>query len=414
MNMRRLLLSVLLAAPLLLADDDFYLKPGDRVVFYGDSITDQRLYTTFTETFVLTRFPTLDVSFTHSGWGGDRVGGGGGGPIDLRLERDVFPYRPTVVTIMLGMNDGSYRAFDQTLFDNYSRGFEHIVQSLKEHLPGVRITAIEPSPYDDITREPLFPGGYNAVLARYSQYLRELAKKEHLQDADLNTPVVENLHRANARDPQNAAKLLPDRVHPAPAGHLLMSEALLKAWNAPALVSSVSIDAAEGKVADSKKAAVTNVKTEGGLSWDALENSLPMALDFKDRLLRLALDSSDYLDALDREELKVSGLKPGRYALKIDDVTAGTWSADELSQGVNLAPIDTPMLRQALDVHALTLQRTNVHNFRWRNMQVPMAKDNFASKEKAMADLDQLDTEIAAKQRLAAQPRTHHFELAAQ
>src|SRR3954469_15911565 len=87
------------------ADDKaFYLKPGDRVVFYGDSITDQRLYTTFTETFIVTRFPTLDVSFTHSGWGGDRVGGGGGGPVDLRLERDVFPYRPTVVTIMLGMN----------------------------------------------------------------------------------------------------------------------------------------------------------------------------------------------------------------------------------------------------------------------------------------------------------------------
>ena len=35
----------------------FYLKDGDRVVFYGDSITDQRLYTTFTETFVVTRFP---------------------------------------------------------------------------------------------------------------------------------------------------------------------------------------------------------------------------------------------------------------------------------------------------------------------------------------------------------------------
>jgi hypothetical protein len=32
------------------ADRAFHLKDGDRVVFYGDSITDQRLYTTFTET----------------------------------------------------------------------------------------------------------------------------------------------------------------------------------------------------------------------------------------------------------------------------------------------------------------------------------------------------------------------------
>jgi hypothetical protein len=34
------------------AQGQFQLKEGDRVVFYGDSITDQRLYTTFTETYV--------------------------------------------------------------------------------------------------------------------------------------------------------------------------------------------------------------------------------------------------------------------------------------------------------------------------------------------------------------------------
>src|SRR5512136_1333551 len=98
----------LLATPLL-AQNNFYLKSGDRVVFYGDSITEQRLYTTFVETFVVTRFPQWKVDFVHSGWGGDRVTGGGGGPIDLRLHRDVLAYRPTVMTIMLGMNDGSYR-----------------------------------------------------------------------------------------------------------------------------------------------------------------------------------------------------------------------------------------------------------------------------------------------------------------
>ena len=52
-------LACLSAAPLTWAQGDFYLKDGDRVVFYGDSITEQRLYTTYTETYVVTRFPQL-------------------------------------------------------------------------------------------------------------------------------------------------------------------------------------------------------------------------------------------------------------------------------------------------------------------------------------------------------------------
>ena len=35
----------------------FYLKPGDRVCFYGDSITEQRFYGVDVETYVRTRFP---------------------------------------------------------------------------------------------------------------------------------------------------------------------------------------------------------------------------------------------------------------------------------------------------------------------------------------------------------------------
>src|SRR5881394_2064677 len=187
--------------------ETFALKDGDRVVFYGDSITDQRLYTTFTETYVVTRFPKLDVSFVHSGWGGDRVTGGGGGPIDLRLRRDVVAYKPTVMTIMLGMNDGSYRAFDEKIFDTYAKGYQHIIDSVKEALPGIRFTAIQTSPFDDVTQPPRFEGGYNAVLVRYSQFVKELAAREKLSVADLNTPIVAALEKAKSTDAELAKKI---------------------------------------------------------------------------------------------------------------------------------------------------------------------------------------------------------------
>ena len=72
-------------------DTQFYLHGGDKVVFYGDSITEQRMYSNILETFVATRYPDLNVAFVNSGWGGDTVHGGGGGTIDTRLNRDVFP-----------------------------------------------------------------------------------------------------------------------------------------------------------------------------------------------------------------------------------------------------------------------------------------------------------------------------------
>ena len=97
-------------APLSGADQGFYLKGGDTVVFYGDSITEQNLYNQFVELYTATRFRHLRIHFYGAGVGGDRVTGGAGGPIDQRLERDVYSEKPTVVTVMLGMNDGSYRA----------------------------------------------------------------------------------------------------------------------------------------------------------------------------------------------------------------------------------------------------------------------------------------------------------------
>jgi len=45
----------------------FELKDGDTVVFYGDSITAQHFYTRFVEDFVLTRYPALHMHFVNAG-----------------------------------------------------------------------------------------------------------------------------------------------------------------------------------------------------------------------------------------------------------------------------------------------------------------------------------------------------------
>ncbi len=402
---------VILLASVCAAQSPFYLKDGDRVVFYGDSITAQRLYTAFTETYVVTRFPSLNVTFVHSGWGGDRVTGGGGGDIDLRLKRDVFAYKPSVMTIMLGMNDGGYKLYDADLFRTYSTGYRHIIQEAKTNVPGVRITVIEPSPFDDVTRAPNFEGGYNAVLRRYSKFVADLSKENGLTVADLNDPVVAALEKAKSLDAELSQRIIPDRVHPGPSGHWLMAEALLKAWNAPGVVANVDIDAEGKRVARAENTTVSDLKHESNLSWTQLDNALPLPVDLGNKETALAVRSSDMIQTLNQEQLRVTGLRPGRYTLKIDGEEVGAFSNDDLSAGINLAILVTPMLKQSQAVHDLTIKHNDLHAARWHNLQVPFQADPLPHQGEGLQMLDSLEAEIIQRQHATAQPKPHHYEL---
>ncbi len=410
--MKAAVLSILFVC-VLQARPPFYLSNGDRVVFYGDSITDQRLYNAYVEAFLATRFPKLNVTFVHSGWNGDRVSGGGGGTIDTRLDRDVISFRPTVVTVNLGMNDGEYHPFDQATFDKFVAGYEHIVDRLKEKLPAVRITAIQPAPYDDVTRPPLFDGGYNATLQVYGRFIRELAARRKLSTTDMNAPVVHLLRTANQKNSQIAQQMIPDRVHPADGTHLIMAEALLKTWNAPALVTDVKIDAASTKTLVADNTTVTALIASPGLAWTQSDSALPfpIAWDEPTSVVSLAIHSSDFLETLDMQRLSVVNLKPARYVLAIDGSKVGTFASNELAMGINLANYPTPMVQQAREVLYLTLKRAGIYNFRWRFLQISLAGDGLESQPDAIHVMERLESELAAQRRAKAQPVPRRYTL---
>ena len=384
------------------------------MVFYGDSITDQRLYTTFIETYVVTRFPRLKVWFVHSGVGGDRVTGGWAGSIDVRLPRDVIAYKPTVMTVMLGMNDGSYRGWDDGIFKTYSTGYQHIIDTMKRALPGIRITVMQPSPYDDVTRPPNIDDGYNAVLVRYGQFVKELGEREGLLVADLNSPVVNMLEKAKAADPELAKNIIEDRVHPGPGGHLIMAEALLKAWNAPATVAAVEIDAAAGRVTRADNAKVTGLKCGSSLSWTETDGALPMPVDMEDKVMALSVRSSDFIATLDQEPLKVTGLSAARYTLTIDGEKVGSFTKQQLEEGINLATLPTPMAKQAAKVHDLTLKHNDIHFARWRDVQISLKDYKLAGEPAVVDSLDKLEEQIVQLQRTGAKPQMRRYELTAE
>ena len=353
----------------------FYLQDGDRVVMFGDSITDQRFYTMYVETYVITRFPTLKIDWTAAGWSGDSVRSGA-----IRLDRDVIPYRPTVMSIMLGMNDAAYKAFDQKLLDTYTTGYANILKTMNAACSKVRFTLIVPSPYDEINAGLRCPGGYNSVLLRYGQALEPIARKHGGVIADFNTPMTAMLQKAHDTDAKLARQIIPDQVHPSAAGHLVMAEALLKAWNAPALVSAVVIDAAAKKVVRADNTQISRMNFRERLDWYQMDNCLPMPYnqDKNDALTALVLKSSDFIQALDQETLQVMGLAPGSYDLYIDAQGLGHFTSQQLAAGMNLATMFTPMAWQARQVQAFVRDRQSWHATAYQGMVSPLLLDHDA------------------------------------
>ena len=388
----------------------FALRDGDRVVFYGDSITQDGGYARFVEEYVRTRFPTWDVRFYNAGVGGDTVRGGGAGALDVRLERDVLALRPTVVTIMLGMNDGGYKPFDPQTLAAFGEGYRAIVAKLRQARPDLRLTFIRSSPFDDVARPPQFAPGYDDALRRLGCYVTTLGAKEKTRVVDFRDPLNAGIAAVLKEDPDLARQVVPDRVHPGPAGHTVMGATLLRAWNAPSLVSRVAIDAAGPTVTAAVRSAVSGLAaTGGGLSWTELDEALPLPLSFEDGTIHLAQRAGADLEGLDQQILVVTALAAGRYDLKIDGQSVGTFTEAELAKGVNLARHGTPMRWQA---YAVAWSAGDGHELQRLRRRLLVASETDPS---LRATIDVLAARDEAAQKARSElafPRPRRFELA--
>ena len=88
-----------------------------------------------------------------------------------------------------------------------------------------------------------------------------------------------------------------------------------------------------------------------------MDEALPLPFNFDNELMNFVLSVSD-LFASDQEMLSVRSLSPGEYTLRIDSMQVGTFSADRLGKGINLATMKTPMWQQARDYDGELDQRS--------------------------------------------------------
>lgn len=427
---------VLLAATLACAGNvlagEYLIHDGDRVVFLGDSITEQRLYTTYLEAYTLTRYPRWNLTFRNVGWGGDtawlrqrahpeegalfaaeadRQQAMVEAAVNRGLERDVLPLQPTVVTIKFGMNDHAYQPFREDIFRAYLRSQDRLARVLQA--AGARVAFLTPQPIEEKRPEP-DKDVRNLSLRRFSDGLKDVASQRGATFVDQFDPYLALMLRARATDP---AALIGggDAVHPGPTGHTLMAWAILKGLGAGALVSRLEIDSAAQQIVAAERCTVENLKLAGGaVSFDRRDEALPMPIDTR---AEAALKLAPILDELSRYELVVRGLPANEYEVKIDSEVVGKVSRDSLANGWNLSNQAGPITRQSRKVLDLVFKKNDVFFRRWREVQLftlPAWAQNPASeagRKAALAALDQQITDFEAQINAARQPGPHHFEL---
>ena len=313
-------------------------KDGDRVVFFGDSITHGGFYGEYVNLFYATRYPERNIWFSNSGWSGASAEQG-----LWSIEDDVVAKKPTVVTVMFGMNDINRDAWPRTndtpalaakredAIRTYDSRMDELVRRVRAEAGNPEIIYFTPSPYDQTCLVDGKPSNIvcNDGLAILADHVRSWAARDGATCVDLQKTMLAINATVQEKDPSASIIVNYDRVHPGPLGHTVMLYEILKAQDAESCVDEIERDA----------------NGADALAFTCTEKSLPFPMTDE---MRGALGLLPFEKDFNREILRVRNLKEGRYAVKIDGTKVGVWTAAELSEGVNLALNEkTPQYRQA-------------------------------------------------------------------
>ncbi len=218
------------------------LKEGQRIAVVGDSITEQKLYSKYIELYLTACLPQLNLHVVQLGWGGETAGG-----FQRRMDNDLMPYKPDLVTFCYGMNDGGYRKYDDGIGKNYITPLTDIVGRLKKSGAVVVIggPGVVDSRYFRLEKEkPVSEMSvvYNDNLKHLDALAKKLADENGFNHADVFTSMASAMEKAKAAFGADYDVAGHDGVHPGANGHLVMAYAFLKAMGIDGNIGTITID----------------------------------------------------------------------------------------------------------------------------------------------------------------------------
>lgn len=329
------------------------IAQGDTFVFLGDSITFGCGWTEHVENYFYTRFPQTKIRFVNAAVGGDRSW-----TVEERFDQSVAPLKPQFATIMLGMNDGRYRAYDPALYEKYTASMTVLLDRLAKM--GTKVVIMGPSHFDRRTRDtvrPEPPNNYNGVLELYGSWLRETAWQRKLDFVDVNAAMSRLLVRRRKSNP--AFKLTADGIHTDATGDIVIAATLLDAMGMPAEVSAIHVTRTQdGWTHEARGGNLTELEAVGSrVQFTFHADALPWVVGDE---ARRGYELTSAGEKLNRERLRISGLPPGRYELRIDGQHVGTYTSSDFGIGVELQDNPkTPQHQQAVRMAELNRRRNN-------------------------------------------------------
>ncbi|HEV7404013.1 MAG TPA: GDSL-type esterase/lipase family protein [Chthoniobacteraceae bacterium] len=401
------------------------LKDGDVWVMAGDSITAQRMHTNYIEAFYRTRYPNLHLHFRNSGIGGNRAGS-----VLKRFDYDVAAWKPTIVSVELGMNDVGGPV------DQYINGLRELIGKIRAI--GAQPVLISSSPVDDGSVTGDWKSPRCESLHPFTEALQKLATEEKVVFVDQYHALLDvwgRNRRAGAEAAEKAGtpppvapvvpagtppkpapippSLIPlhgDTVHPGDVGQYTMATVILNGLGASGEVSSATISA-DGKVVDAKRCKITDAAAKDGTisftrldeasPWPILPSAKPAA-----QLVPKMLQLSQYT-------LTVTGLKDdASYAVTFDGKPAAVVTGRELAAGWNM----TTAYDSVLGARATALLSNNLIgklegalpgglNGAWRAASQAGDAEKLAAAQK---EIESTEAEIQT----ACQPVALHVEIA--
>lgn len=209
------------------------LRPGHRIVFIGDSITDSGRrsgaaplgdgYVSMIDSLIKAQYPHLALAIINRGIGGNTVR-----HLNARWETDLIAERPDWVSLMIGINDvwRHYDAPEQAVpAEEYRSTLNKLLTRMRQQTAAQLIMM---TPY---MIEPDHEWPMRRQMDQYRHIYTEVAQQFDAVLIDVQQQFDAVLKVTTPSDWAN------DKIHPNQAGHAIIATAWLRSvgfeWQSP-------------------------------------------------------------------------------------------------------------------------------------------------------------------------------------